>query len=82
VGSVVGFPGIDPADVAVGARLRRWRVDRGAAIEDQARVLSITPEAVRRAEAGREHLNALQLAAATALLHLPVWALVSDTRAY
>ena len=47
-----------------------------------ARDLGVTPEALRRMEAGREHLSMLQVDAATRALHLPVWALVSDTRAY
>jgi hypothetical protein len=44
--------------------------------------MALSPEDVRRAEAGRGHLDSLQIAAATACLHLPVWALVSDHRAY
>ncbi len=82
MGSVLGFPGIDPTDAAVGARLKRWREDRGQAVEDLALALDLTPEALRRAEAGREHLTSLHLQAATCHLHLPVWALVSDSRAY
>jgi transcriptional regulator with XRE-family HTH domain len=82
MGSVLGFPGIDPADAAIGARLKRWREERGMDIETVAAALKITPEEERRAEAGRAHLTALQLAAATHQLRLPVWALVSDTRAY
>ncbi len=82
MGSVLGFPGVDPTDAAVGARLKRWREDRGMSLDAIARILEITPEEVRRAEAGRAHLDSCQIAAATAELHLPVWALVSDTRAY
>jgi len=82
MGSVLGFPGINPNDAAVGARLKRWREERGIDVETVAAVMKITPEEERRAEAGRAHLTALQLAAATRRLHLPVWALVSDSRAY
>ncbi len=82
MGSVLGFPGIDPVDAAIGARLRRWRQERGLDIETIAAALKITPEEERRAEAGRAHLTSLQIAAATHRLRLPMWALVSDTRAY
>ncbi len=82
MGSVLGFPGIDPLDAAIGARLKRWREDRGLDVEAVAAVLNITPEEERRAEAGRAHLTSLQIAAATHRLRLPVWALVSDSPAY
>lgn len=82
MGSVLGSPGVDPADAAIGARLKRWRDQRGVTSEMLARDLGVTPEALRRMEAGREHLSMLQVDAATRALHLPVWALVSDTRAY
>lgn len=82
MGSVHGFPGIDPADAAIGARLRRWREARGMDVDTVAAALKISPEEERRAEAGRAHLTSLQLAAATHSLRLPVWALVSDSRAY
>lgn len=82
MGSVIGFPGADPRDAAVGARLRRWRDQRGVAVEDLALALSLAPGDIRRAEAGRAHLDSIQIAVATRHLHLPVWALVSDTPAY
>lgn len=82
MGSVLGFPGVDPADAAIGARLKRWRDQRGVTSEVLARDLGVTPEALRRMEAGREHLSMLQVDAATRALHLSVWALMSDTRAY
>ncbi|MBU1345464.1 MAG: helix-turn-helix domain-containing protein [Alphaproteobacteria bacterium] len=82
MGSVLGFPGIDPLDAAIGARLKRWREERGLDVEAVAAVLKITPEEERRAEAGRAHLTSLQIAAATNRLSLPVWALVSDSPAY
>ncbi|MBA3048792.1 MAG: helix-turn-helix domain-containing protein [Alphaproteobacteria bacterium] len=82
MGSVLGFPGVDPLDAAVGARLKRWREDRGLSIEDIADLIHIPVEDARRAEAGRAHLTSAQIGAATSALHLPLWALVSDTRAY
>jgi transcriptional regulator with XRE-family HTH domain len=82
MGSVLGFPGIDPQDAAVGARLKRWREARGMSLDDLAAMLDISPEEARRAETGRCHLNTAQLGAATSALHLPLWALVSDSRAY
>jgi transcriptional regulator with XRE-family HTH domain len=82
MGSVLGFPGVDPLDAAVGARLKRWRETRGMAVDDLALLLHISAEEVRRAEAGRSHLDAARIGAATSALHLPLWALVSDTRAY
>ncbi|HVL41482.1 MAG TPA: helix-turn-helix transcriptional regulator [Brevundimonas sp.] len=82
MGSVLGFPGVDPLDAAVGARLKRWRETRGLSVEDVAAMLHMSAEETRRAEAGRAHLTTAQIGAATSALHLPLWALVSDTRAY
>ena len=82
MGSVLGFPGIDPNDAAIGARLKRWREQRGVDVDAVAEALKITPQEERRAEAGRAHLTSLQIAAATNRLRLPMWALVSDTPAY
>lgn len=82
MGSVLGFPGVDPMDAAIGARIRRWRDLRGVGADDLAAALDLTPEAMRRVEAGREHLDMAQIDAATRALRLPVWALVSDTPGY
>jgi len=82
MGSVLGFPGVDPQDAAIGARLKRWREQRGVDVDAVAAALKITPEEERRAEAGRAHLTSLQIAAATNRLRLPMWALVSDRPAY
>lgn len=82
MGSVLGFPGVDPLDAAVGARLKRWRETRGMALEEVAAALRMPVEEARRAEAGRAHLTTAQIGAATNALHLPLWALVSDRRAY
>ncbi|WP_313004920.1 helix-turn-helix transcriptional regulator [Brevundimonas sp.] len=82
MGSVLGLPGIDPMDAVVGARIRRWRDQRGVTPDALAAALDLTPEALRRIEAGREHLDSAGIDAATRALHLPVWALVSDTPGY
>lgn len=82
MGSVLGFPGVDPSDAAVGARLRRWREERGLSLEDLAAAANASTEDLRRAEAGRGHLDSAAIGAVTAALRLPLWALVSDTRAY
>lgn len=79
---IVDFPVPDPADVAIGARLRHWRGARGVELASLAEALGMTVEEARRVEAGRRHLTSRQIAAATTLLHLPMWSLVSDTPAY
>jgi transcriptional regulator with XRE-family HTH domain len=82
MGSVLPFPGSDPADVAIGRRLKHWRDQRGCDVDALAGALKLTPEGVRLLESGRARMNATQIAVASRHLHLPVWALVSDTRAY
>ena len=82
MGSVLGFPGIDPLDAVVGARIRRWRDQRGVTPDDLAAALDLTPEALRRIEAGRAHLDSAGIDAATRALHLPVWALTADRPEY
>ena len=82
MGSVLGFPGVDPTDAMIGARIRRWRAQRGVASADLAAALQLTPEALRRVEAGREHLDSAGIDAATRALHLPVWALAADRPEY
>lgn len=82
MGELLRFPTSHPTDVLIGARLHRWRTERHVDLETLARAVSMAPEDVRRAEAGRQHLNSTQLAAATSCLHLPLWALVSDVPAY
>ncbi len=82
MGSIHGFPGVDPQDAAVGARLKRWREARGLSLDDLAEAARTSAEDLRRAEAGRGHLDSAAIGAVTAALHLPLWALVSDTRAY
>lgn len=82
MGAVLDFPGIDPQDAAIGARLRRWRERRGVTLETLADEIGLSPDEARRAEAGRGHLDSCQIGAATRALRLPLWALVSDTPAY
>jgi transcriptional regulator with XRE-family HTH domain len=82
MGAVLGFPGVDPLDAAIGARLKRWREQRGLSVEDLAGQIGLTPEEERRAEAGRAHLDSLAIGAAVRALRLPLWALQSDTPAY
>ncbi|MBO9500218.1 helix-turn-helix domain-containing protein [Brevundimonas sp. A19_0] len=82
MGSVLPFPGTDPADAAIGRRLKHWRGQRGVDVDSLAGALKLTPEALRRLEAGHARMDSMLIAAATRHLHLPVWALVSDTRAY
>ena len=82
MGSVLGFPGVDPLDAAVGARLKRWREARGMAVDELAALLHISSEQARRAEAGLARLTTAQIGAATHALRLPLWALASDTRAH
>ncbi|MCO8017687.1 helix-turn-helix domain-containing protein [Brevundimonas diminuta] len=82
MGSVLDFPAIDPHDAVVGARIRRWRDQRGVPFDDLAATLHLSPEALRRVETGRQRLDSARLDAATRALRLPVWALVSDAPAY
>ena len=42
MGVVLGFPGVDPADAAVGARLKRWREARGVTVDDLAQVQHVS----------------------------------------
>lgn len=82
MGAVLGFPGVDPIDAVIGARIRRWRDRRGVASADLAAALDLTPEALRRVEAGRQRLDSAGIDAATRALRLPVWALMSDVPGY
>ncbi|WP_421728718.1 helix-turn-helix domain-containing protein [Brevundimonas sp.] len=82
MGAVLEFPQGPPRYASAGRRLKRWREQRGVAIETLAAAIHAPPEVIRRVEAGRSRLDSAQLAAATAALHLPLWALVSDTPAY
>lgn len=82
MGSVLPFPAKDPDDAAVGRRLKHWRGQRGVDVDSLADALKLTPDVIRRLEAGHIHMDSIQIAAATRHLHLPVWALVSDRPGY
>ncbi len=82
MGVVLEFPEADPRFQSAGRRLKRWREQRGVEIETLAEAIHASPDVIRRVEAGRSRLDSAQLAAATHALHLPLWALVSDTPAY
>jgi len=82
MGVVLEFPEADPRFQSAGRRLKRWREQRGFGIEALAEAIHASPDVIRRVEAGRSRLDSAQLAAATQALHLPLWALVSDTPAY
>jgi len=82
MGAVLEFPEANPRYQSAGRRLKRWREQRGLDVEALAVAIHATPDVIRRVEAGRSRLDSAQLAAATQALHLPLWALVSDTPAY
>jgi len=63
-------------------RRATWPLVLPCASSDLAAALNLTPEALRRVEAGRQHLDSAGIEAATRALRLPVWALVSDAPAY
>ena len=80
--SVHGFPASDPQQAALGARLKRWRTERGRGLDDLAEALGMTPAELRLIEAGRARMTSAQVSAATRELGLPIWALTSDTAAH
>jgi len=82
MGVVLEFPEAEPRFQSAGRRLKRWREERGFEVETLAAAIHASPDVIRRVEAGRSRLDSDQLAAATQALHLPLWALVSDTPAY
>lgn len=79
--SVINFPQGDPHDLQVGTRLKRWRRARLISVDDLSATLKMTPETLRRIEAGHERLDSAAMGAATTALGLPLWALASDTPA-
>ena len=78
---IVDFPVPDPQQTLLGARLRRWRTERGVEIEAMAGIVDLTPGELRLVEAGHARLDSARIAAATQALHLPLWALTSDVPA-
>lgn len=79
---IVDLPASDPEQTALGGRLRRWRTHRGMEIEELGRQIGLSPAELRLVEAGRLRLDSAHIEAATRVLHLPLWALNSDTPAY
>ena len=82
MGSVLGFPAVNAADLTIGARIRRWRDRRGMDQEELATMLHLTGAEVRLIEAGRRHLSSAEIDATTRALRLPIWALVADQPTY
>ena len=82
MGSILGFPAADAADLIVGARVKRWRDRRGMEREELAALLHVSAADIRMIEAGRRHLNSAELDATTRALRLPIWALMTDTPAH
>ena len=77
---ILDFPTIDPQTLALGRRLRDAREARGASLEQLAGAMRITPDKLRRAEAGREKLAGAELYGAILELHLPMDLLFSTRR--
>lgn len=82
MGSVLGFPAVDPADLIIGSRMKRWRDRRGMDTDELAARLHISSAEIRLIEAGRRHLSSAEVGAATQALRLPIWALVADNPIY
>lgn len=51
-------------------------------IEELGHKIGLSPAELRLVEAGRLRLDSAHVEAATRVLHLPLWALNSDTPAY
>ncbi|NBB64298.1 helix-turn-helix domain-containing protein [Pseudomonas sp. ODNR1LW] len=54
-------PAIDPADIAIGARLRRMRERRGRNQSELGRAIGVTFQQVQKYENGRNRLSAARL---------------------
>ncbi|HZW16910.1 MAG TPA: helix-turn-helix transcriptional regulator [Brevundimonas sp.] len=80
--TVHGFPSADPDQVALGARLKRWRSERATGVEALAEAIGMSAAELRLVEAGRARMTSAQVSAATRVLGLPIWALTSDTAAH
>ncbi|MBF0664291.1 MAG: helix-turn-helix transcriptional regulator [Brevundimonas sp.] len=80
--SIHGLPASEPEQVALGARLRRWRTERATDVDTLAEAIGMTPAGLRLVEAGRARMTSAQVSAATRVLGLPIWALTSDTAAH
>ncbi|WP_174299424.1 RodZ family helix-turn-helix domain-containing protein [Caulobacter sp. S45] len=69
---ILEFPSRDPQGQALGERLRGAREARGASLERLSAAMRISPDKLRRAEAGRERLSGSELYGAILELHLPM----------
>ena len=76
---IVEFPASDPKRRLLGERLRSAREARGASLETLSAAMRITPDKLRRAEAGREGLSGSELYGAILELHLPMDLLFKTT---
>jgi len=76
---IITFPSADPADQAIGARLRKWRENRKVSTDDLAAALGVSVRDISYAERGRRHLNSTQLYAATFFLRIPMRLLFEDS---
>jgi DNA-binding transcriptional regulator YiaG len=69
---IVEFPASDPQMLRLGGRLRAAREARGFTLDALAEAMHVSPDHLRRGEAGRERLNSAELYAAIMALHLPM----------
>jgi transcriptional regulator with XRE-family HTH domain len=69
---ILEFPARDPQRLLLGERLRTAREARGASLESLSAAMRISPDKLRRAEAGRERLSGSELYGAILELHLPM----------
>ena len=81
-GVVLRFPGFEPENAALGARLKRWREQRRVSIEDLARMAKMDAGKLRLIEAGRMRMESADISAVTRALRLPLWALGADRPAH
>ena len=77
-GLVLRFPGIEPENAALGARLKRWREQRRVSIDELAKMARMDVGKLRLIEAGRARMAAADISAVTRALRLPLWALGAD----
>ncbi len=69
---ILEFPVRNAQCATLGERLRSAREARGASLETLSAAMRISPDKLRRAEAGRERLSGSELYGAILELHLPM----------
>ena len=69
---ILELPLRDPQTLLLGERLRTAREARGSSLETLSAAMRISPDKLRRAEAGRERLSGSELYGAILELHLPM----------